>query len=246
MYLRLGGILLSSVATWHLLLTGSEFGIHKRKALRQDIVSLPMPSRDILLSDQAAPISHAMESIIQNDCYGEPDLEQLDTAVFDAYELEPHERLVVLDGMARAQREYVQSRYESDVATTEEQLQLYAGAFLSVINAWQMALGRERYSAEVLVLRSTSPLRVIRFFDGGNGNVTRGDFNAELNDILQQIGSRIRSPIAEHLAAVRELRVHAENELLIIKPAARRFWTAAAGLNDADSALGDGLEAAVE
>ncbi len=245
-YLRLGGILLSALATWHLLLTGSEFGIHKRKALRHDIASLPMPSVDILLSDGSAPISHAMESLTQNDWHSEEDLEQLDSAVFDAFELEPQERLVVLDGMARAQREYVQSRYESDIPTTERHLQLYASAFLGVINAWRKALGRKPYSAEVLVLRSTSPLRVIRFFDGGAGDVTLAAFNAELNDVLLQIGSRIRSPIAEHLAAVRELRVHAENELLIIKPAARRFWTQAAGLNDADSALGDGLEAAFE
>jgi hypothetical protein len=57
---------------------------------------------------------------------------------------------------------------------------------------------------------------------------------------MQLLG--IRLPIAERLAAVRELRVHSDDELFIIKPAARRYWNGSAGLNDADAALGDGLE----
>lgn len=240
---RLGGVLLSAVAAWNLLLTGSEFGIHKRKLLRQDVINLPTPPPEVLLSPDAAPITDAIKALGASNGYENKALAVLDEAVFDVYGLEPHERLVVLDGLERAKREYTKPRREADLPTTATQLRSYAKAFLSVINAWQLAVGRDAYGAEILGLRSGAPLRVIRFLDGGNGEVQRAELDDELNEVLARIGSRIRLPIAERLAAVRELRVHAGAELLIIKPAARRYWTPATGLNDADSALGDGLGA---
>jgi hypothetical protein len=187
-----------------------------------------------------------MKAMGRADRYDDKALATLDEAVFDLYGLEPHERLVVLDGLERAKREYAKHRREADLPTSATQLRSYAKAFLSVINAWQLAVGREPYGAEILGLRSGAPLRVIRFLDGGNGEIQRADPDAELNEVLARIGSRIRLPIAESLAAVRELRVHAGGELLIVKPAARLYWTPATGLNDADSALGDGLGAQVE
>lgn len=91
-------------------------------------------------------------------------------------------------------------------------------------------------------MRTGAPLRVIRFFSGGESQIRRTEVVSDLNDVLSKIGDRIKLPIAERLAAVRELRVYSDDELLVIKPAARRFWTPATGLNDADAALGDGLE----
>jgi hypothetical protein len=113
---------------------------------------------------------------------------------------------------------------------------------LEVLNAWSLALGRERYDAEIFDLGVGSALRIVCFAKGGTGQVQKTDLHESLNDVVAGIGSRIRLPIAERLAAVRELRVHTEDELFIIKPSSRRFWSAAAGLNDADATLGDGLE----
>lgn len=239
----LGGVLLSAVASWNLLLTGSEFGIHKRKLLRQDIINLPTPPSSNLLSADAAPIADTMKALGNADKYDDIALATLDEAVFDVYGLETHERLVILDGLERAKREYAKHRREADLPANATQLHSYAKVFLSVINAWQLAVRREAYGAEILGLRSGAPLRVIRFLDGRNGEVQQADLDGELNKVLARIGSRVRLPIAERLAAVRELRVHADGELLIIKPAARRYWTSATALNDADSALGDGLGA---
>jgi hypothetical protein len=41
----------------------------------------------------------------------------------------------------------------------------------------------------------------------------------------------------------RQLRVYAGEEIFIIKPSARRYWSPGAGLADADKCLGDALEA---
>jgi hypothetical protein len=84
-------------------------------------------------------------------------------------------------------------------------------------------------------------LRVVRFALDLDPKIGRAEVDSDLNESLAKIGARIKLPIAERLAATRELRIHADGELLIVKPSARRFWTPASGLNDADAALGDGL-----
>ena len=55
------GILLSAVASWYFHLTGSEFGIHKRKLLLQDLVHLPTPHLGILLASDIAQIAATIE-----------------------------------------------------------------------------------------------------------------------------------------------------------------------------------------
>jgi hypothetical protein len=60
------------------------------------------------------------------------------------------------------------------------------------------------------------------------------------------IAERLRLSVTEHLTVARELRVYADDEIFVVKPAAARYWTESAGLADADSCLGDSLIADME
>ena len=108
---RLGGVLMSAVTAWHLLLTGSEFGIHKRKVLRQDLIGLPTPSLEVLSSSDAAPVSSAMNALMEGNGYSEKALSELDEAVFDLFGLDEHERLVVLGGGGAGQTRIQEPAY---------------------------------------------------------------------------------------------------------------------------------------
>jgi hypothetical protein len=240
----LAGVLHSAVASWHLLLTGSEFGIHKRKALLQDIIRLPMPNVDGLKSEKGRAVAEALRLIDwENAKEFSAGLGYLDEAVYQLFALSAHERLVVQEGLARAEREYVAPRIWADQPALISDVKYYARPFLDVLNAWVGALGRWRFDAEVFNVRNEAPLRVVRFITSAkaNGEVRQVNLPDDLNETLAKIGARMRLPITERLAAVRELRVHADGEVFIVKPAARRYWTPATGLNDADAALGDGL-----
>jgi hypothetical protein len=245
--LCLAGVLQSAVASWHLLLTASEFGIHKRKLLLQDILALPVPQPDRLTSGEAHAVAAAVRELDATSHKSlESGLNKIDDAVFDLFALSDHERLVVREGLARAKREYVAPRLLSDVPIRPSQLNVYAHPFLDIVNAWNGALGRQRYDAEIFNVRTEAALRIVRFVTGTAGEVRMVELNEGLNDVLDRIGNRMRLPIAERLAAVRELRVHADGELFVIKPAACRYWSPSAGLNDADAALGDGLQVGSE
>ena len=50
--------------------------------------------------------------------------------------------------------------------------------------------------------------------------------------------------VATALAGVRELRVHGRNEVIIIKPAARRYWMGLSALEDADAVAAESFTGA--
>ncbi|MCY4129273.1 MAG: N-6 DNA methylase [Gammaproteobacteria bacterium] len=239
---RLTGVLLSSVMAWHMLLNGSEYAIHKRRALHQDLASFPVPDLDTLTTSNGSRIETVVRDLLIANQYDIQTLAGLDEAVFDVYELDEQERLVVLDGAERGAREFKLPRLAAEESVSDEQLRSYARTFLNVINPWQSVLGKSEYSAAIVGLRNTAPLRVIRFVRGIDSGVRWQKSEGEVAEVLGRIGHRIQTPISQYLAAARELRVHGiDGEILVIKPASHRYWTHGAALNDADSALGDGL-----
>ena len=69
--------------------------------------------------------------------------------------------------------------------------------------------------------------------------------NSSLHDVLVQIGRRASIRISSALVGLRDLRVHAGNEVSVIKPAARRNWLRINALEDADAVVQDVYEGAL-
>ena len=123
-------------------------------------------------------------------------------------------------------------------------LERYARAFLSTMDAWLYASNRRRMRAEVYELSPNSPLCVVRFVledSPGPSVVEVVAPDGPLSDVLSRIGERTKVRITEALVGLRELRVHARDEVSIIKPAARRNWLAMRGLEDADEVVQDSV-----
>jgi hypothetical protein len=167
----------------------------------------------------------------------------LDEAVFDLYELNDADRVVIRDGLLRAGWQWESGR-ESSIFPSDSRTEVaaYAKTFLSVIEGWLSVRNKRHMRAEVLDLPSSSALRVVRFVleEGpGNASVSVVAPQGELGEVLARIGRRLKVKIATALSAERELRVHGRNEVVIIKPAARRHWMGIAALEDADAVVAE-------
>ena len=88
-----------------------------------------------------------------------------------------------------------------------------------------------------------APLRVVRFVLEECSNLSEPselqviEPDGNLRDVLGRIGERLAFPLANSIVGQRELRVHGRNEVVIIKPAARRHWMGVSALEDADSVI---------
>ncbi len=242
--LVLAGVLASSLPAWYILLTASEFAVHKRKLLRQDLLDLPVPRGDWLVIPAARRVAAAFEAICERD--GEVSRRALDEAAFDLFGLSDQERIVVRDGAARAAQEYTEQRTSAEQAPSRVELHAYAEAFLGVVNPWQRLDARSELAAEVMRMPADSPLHVVRFLPDAAAAVRDTALGTSLNEVLSNLGRRLHVSISDSLRVARQLRIYVGEEVFIVKPSARRYWTAGAGLDDADKCLGDALDAGWE
>lgn len=101
--------------------------------------------------------------------------------------------------------------------------------------------------AEIYRLSPDAPLRVIRFVleeaPGPSRDVRVITPDGALSDVLAGIGERTRVRITDELVGLRDLRVHAKDEVSIIKPAARRNWLRVQALEDADGVVSASVHA---
>ena len=235
----LAGMLSSSLASWYFLMAGCSFGVWKRILRLGDVSALPTP--DLAAAMRTAAGARLIRCVRQ--CHERPpeddDWRAIDEAVFDLYELDEEERIAVADGRLRATWQWKAGRDVAVAAADEEDLREYAQAFLLSMDSWFRAANERRLRAEIYASQPGEPLRVVRFVLENHPPPSHAVvLQAEsLAGLLADIDARLSISIARELIGGRELRVHARREVVIVKPAARRFWLGVGGLDDARAVL---------
>lgn len=236
-------ILSSSLASWFFELTASEFGIYKRRLLLRDVESLPVPDLVSAIHSDAGKRLLSIEAAMRMRSNEVPDWIALDEAVCDLYELSAADRVVVRDGHVRAGWQWEEGLVSSVVpADSDIEVVAYANTFLSVMDGWFAARKKRHMRAEVIDLPKGAALRVVRFVieeGAGESAVSMVSPQGQLSDVLARLGNRLKVKIATALSAERALRVHGRDEVVIIKPAARRHWMGIAALEDADAVVAE-------
>lgn len=239
----LAAILSSSLASWFFLMAASEFGIWKRRLLKHDVALLPTPELKPAINSEPGKRLLQIERKLQLQAAAEEDWCALDEAVFDLYDLDETDRVVIRDGLFRASWQWQAGReFSVSSASAHADISQYAKVFLGVISGWLSARNKRHIRAEVFDLPRGSAIGVVRFIleDGpGNGSVEMVTLQGELGDVLARIGKRLKVKIATALSTERELRIHGRNEVVIIKPAARRYWMGVSALEDADAVVAE-------
>ena len=240
----LAAILGSALASWYFIMTASTFGVWKQRLLTSDITSLPVPDLEKAANSDLGRHIVQLARSFHNNTPDDDGWQTLDEAVFDLYDLDEANRVVVRDGLFRASWQWKQGRLESVTPASTDHLQDYARGFLSTMDVWLSASNRRRMRAEIFALGDDDPLRVIRFAleDTPGPSVMKVvPPDGLLKQVLARIGERTQVQITDALVGLRDLRVHARDEVSIIKPAARRHWLGVCGLEDADAVVNDSV-----
>ena len=220
----------------------------KRRLFLQDVALLPTPDLEKTVSSAPGRQILELEATFRTRAPNDTDWASLDEAVFDLYALDGADRIVVRDALFRASWQWKPGRDASvQPADIEHHVSGYAGAFLATIDVWLSAQNRRRMCAEVFNLPQRDPLRVVRFVIEEKPGPSRVEVlrpDGELGELLARIGERLNVRLANSLIGERELRVHGRNEVVIIKPAARRHWMGVSALEDADAVIAESVAGA--
>ena len=246
----LAAILSSSLASWFFLMTASTFGLWMQRIRPRDIERMPIPGFEEALSSEAGRRLTRFAQRLQQSTPSDADWQTLDDSVFDLYDIDTADRIVVRDGLFRASWQWKAGRNASVEAASVSHMSDYAQTFITAVDVWLSAANQRRMRAEIFELPEHAPLRVVRFVleersESPNPELKVIRVDGDLRDILDRIGERLDVPLARSLVGQRELRIHDHNEVVIIKPAARRHWMGVSALEDADSVIVESLSGTV-
>ncbi len=240
----LAGILSSSLASWYLLMTASAFGLWMRNLLLTDLTRIPVPDLQDCAESSSGRQLLEVCSRIQDSAPTEMDWRELDAAVLSLYGLDRSDRIVVEDGLQRAGYQWDTGRLDSMIPANHSHLTAYAQAFLETVGSWLSTRNRQTMRAEILDLPTWSPLRIVSFVLQDRdleSTITTVDPHGTLNEVVTRIGLRLHVRLSNFVTGRRELRVHGEREVIIIKPSARRHWLRVSALEDADTVISESI-----
>jgi len=239
----LAGVLGSAMAAWFFLMTAGEFGLYKRRLFRQDVALLPTPDLNLITGSDAGRKIYALEQQLRSRAVTAEDWVALDEAVFDLYGLDADDRIVVRDGLLKAGWQWNAGLSDSMMAAeVSEGVAAYARTFSAVLDRWLSARRQRSVRAEVFDLRGTEAMRIVRFVLEDGAKVPEIEIvspDGSLAAVFGRLEDRMKVPLASALTGQRELRVHGRNEVVIIKPAARRHWLESVALEDADAVIAE-------
>lgn len=124
-------------------------------------------------------------------------------------------------------------------------MEAYAIQLIGVLEPFFEALDEHKIVAEIIVT-DTAPLQVIRFGFVSRSSqhpVIQTTFSQGLEETIKKIAKHLPQKIDDNIYTRRLLRIYKGDEVYVVKPAERRYWSRSAGLNDADAILAEHLGA---
>ena len=249
----LSGILNSSITAFQFAFGGPTWGLERPTVEPHDLLSLRIPS--LSSSDE-----RLLQAVVETEKQAAADpedknnLRKLDEAVFDLYDLEADERILVRDSVARARYLIFENRAERiDVIKppTSDLLKAYAKQVASSVDAYLRARGERHLEAIVYtkglakgdLATGVSGITAVRFVMAPGAPkrdaVVREGDPADLERLAGLLRGRFDADVPPYLNERRQLRLYGPDDLFILKPMEARYWTTTVGLNDADVILAD-------
>ena len=249
----LSAILNSSLTSFQFAFGGPTWGLERPTVEPHDLLSLRLPdltTLDPTIQDRLI----AAEAKAAADPKNSMRLEELDEAVFDAYDLDADERTLARDSVDRARHLVFENRSERGGLITPpgtNDLRAYAAQVAQTVDAYLRARNERHLEAIVypVALARTDygsglpGVTAVRFVmaAGGPGReaIVRDGDPSELEALSALLRGQFDTSIPPYLNERRQIRLYGSDDLFILKPSEIRNWSRTAGLNDADVILAD-------
>ncbi|WP_427308945.1 HsdM family class I SAM-dependent methyltransferase [Cupriavidus sp. H39] len=246
-------ILNSSVVTFQLAFAGGVWGLERPTVEPGDIMSLRMPDLSCVDAMSLQAVLEAEEAVA-NEPENPAHLAILDAAVCELYDLDRAEAALVNESVMRARMFLFDSR-EQRMAFIKtpppETLTSYAGQVVNTVNAFLRARGKRHLEAVIYPRRvargdvadGVPGITAVRFAMVAGAPEDHPVVHQGTEDEVERLSKILRGQggvgVPPYLNERRQLRVYHDNDLFVLKPSEVRYWTQAAGLNDADVILAD-------
>ena len=249
----LPGVLNSSLTTFQLALGGPNLGLERTTVNPHNIGSLRVPWPGRTSANLLGAVAAAEKRAAEN-AYDTEYLKALDEAVFDLYELELEERVLVAEAIERTRHLSCQTKADHERmfrSPSSGELRDYGSEVVQTVNAYLEAHGTRHLEGIIYreplegasVPAGLQLSKAVRFAIAQGRPmaepVLRQGDPQELSALVAKFHGQLSSQPPPYLNESRQIRIYGSEDVTIIKPAQWRYWSRTAGLNDADKILAD-------
>jgi hypothetical protein len=242
----INGILNSSLASYFLFLTASVWGVERDKVEPNDLLRFPVP----LFAQENEHIQRIIElettlRLSQDQATRDDAQAQLDSAVFDLYDLSEIERVLVEDTIDFTIALHMRGEASHALDRPKRtELETYCHQFIQTLQPFFQTLREVTVNAEIFETRK-APLQVIKINlvpIAHNASPVRVTQEQALEDVLERIALQLPAKLADTVYTRRNLRIDTQNSFFIVKPSQRRQWSRRAAIEDMDATIAEQLK----
>ena len=223
----------STLARYYHFLTSSSWGVERSELLLEEQKRFPCP----ILDEDDVLFKGLVELVDRVQKCGPYDTWQsdLDALVYKIYGLTPSEQQVIEDLVENA-IDIHHSKLRSDAfkAPSTKDVERYAESFKAVF----CSVVGESVRLQSTVHQDNSCYRAVSFhLLGEDSSEMENESGLDVDDQLEILERIAIENHDQDLYYLKNIRVYEGRKIHIVKPAEKRFWTASAGYNDADSTI---------
>ncbi|CCB63753.1 class I SAM-dependent DNA methyltransferase [Hyphomicrobium sp. MC1] len=247
----LSAVLNSSATAFQLAFGGAAWGLERPTVEPHELLNLRVPD---LCKASSSKLNAVLTAEKAAAAGVKGALHKMDEAVCELFDLDEDERSLLRESVSRAKHlifEGHRERYELVWPPSVADIVEYARLVTSGVDRYLRARGRRHMVSYV----NTSELDRARVFGCGARLIAVGfsmkpgaptdapDFHVQDEPLLSRIEHLVEEQLPgdapPYLSERRQLRVYDGENLFILKPAEKRYWSRTAALNDTDAIMAD-------
>ncbi|WP_201608332.1 class I SAM-dependent DNA methyltransferase [Psychrobacter immobilis] len=232
----LSGIFNSSLATYFLLLTSNSWGIERERIKPNEIYDLPI-FEDTQISDEIIKLHKQIEAKIKDFSFEYVTLEkQLNNLVFKLFSIDEESKQSISDFIQfQADLFHNQSKSIALHSVQQNQIRDYSQVIANSLNAF--IKDQNLYvNATIFDISHYSPLMMVKL-SFSKEKETIHVSNENVSAQLKQLDEKLWEEKASNIYVRKILNYKSDDDILIVRPNQRRFWSKSMAMEDGSNLI---------
>ncbi len=229
-------IINSSVFSYYQIMTSRRWMVERDELEAGEILSMPVPYPEDNVLQRASEI---YDKIIED---GKSDESQVDDFIYQQYKLSIYEIEIVKDALYYVYDSFsYKGKSHAFVPTDDNQLQLYSKIICEILNNSLDINSKIR----CWICHSSAPLTVAKINVNAGQQIKQAGskINNEIDTLLFSLEKLLIDQRAQSVFVRRNVRIYNKEDIYIIKPNQKKYWTYSAACRDADEIYADVMRA---
>jgi hypothetical protein len=225
----------SKLSTYFIFMTNSSYGIEREQIAKKEFISIPIALTDETIKEISDIISDHLKTVAENDGFTDPEpspeiSRKIETIIYKSLNLTAKDIAVINDTIDYT-LDLFHKKEESRALHPVEDTSPYAEMLCGEINDF-LAEQKLYVNPTLYAIHYGTPLAALKLsFQKEKGKCAKSHENIDM--VLQKINRYLWKEESHNIYFRKKLNYYDGDDIFIVRPNQKRFWTQSAAINDA-------------